>query len=182
LLSLWGKRQRLVAPVQWHGKQAGKERHRFLEIQVHLGQHLFQAGQFLRGRLVPTEIQPPLQIIDQGMKAAVFAMGCAMPMKDSWLVTGYMLLEQAFPDLMQQSRLADARLADKEAHLSQAFLGLFPAIKKQLDLTISADKRCQRAPLAKLQAMLKLGFVKHPEKLHRSGDALDGARAERLTI
>src|SRR5258707_12139217 len=83
-------------------------------------------------------------------------------------------------ELVEKARLADPRLADNRRHLPTAVASELLGAAELLHLGIAADEASQPAPGGCLQTSAYRARARHLVDLHRLGQPLYRARAERL--
>ena len=92
------------------------------------------------------------------------------------------LAADAFHELLDQARFADAGLALDQHDSALAGARGLPALEQRRELALAADERAARAASLRLESRLALLGAQHPPARHRRGVAVHVERAEQLEL
>ena len=111
------------------------------------------------------KLQQPRQKLDHREEARILVILRATPFDDSGPFRVF--ANDVFAQLADQSRLAQAGVADQQHNLAQLFLRLLPAIFENRQFRIAANQRREVARISQLNTIARRRFLHHLEQLHR---------------
>ena len=160
---LWRKLRR-AARRQGNFEQRGKQRRCFVGVNLDLPQGDFQLGETLVGGGV-CAAEPLSGPFGQRMQRRVLQKLRGVP-----FAPGVPRLGEARVKLLDEPRLAEARLADDEDELPIACPRPLPAARQEVQFLLAADERRKRPPAASPAAA---ALADNAEKLDWLADALE---------
>ena len=169
--------QRRIAGSRRHPEQGGDDRHGLCQVfrgQADQGFDLLDLGP---GRLVFRDAGRLPDLLDHRIEGAVgVVLGTLIAEAEARIVA------DLGPELLDQSRLADPRLAEQDHHLALALLAQLPALLQQAELVRAPHQAGQLGPACGLEAGLGAGLADDAPDLDRVVEALELLAAQRLQL
>lgn len=174
-LCLGAQREWRVAIGERQAQQPRQQRHDLCRWQPDGMEAGFELGELVGHAVLWRQVEALLDQPDRREQRAVLVIRRAAALEP-----GVAFGRQPLAQHVDQARLAHARLALEQHHLSAPLLDLRPALDQQRELRFAADQRRQPGGGGELQAGLHAARLQHAVRSHGFGDALEGLRAEVL--
>ena len=173
LLALRAKVRGAVALISRDAQQRPDQRRCLVQLLGALSEQRLEFGEPVRGFVMGGEARRPLELRYDRVEHTIGVVGRAeMANRD------VRLARQLLTKGVQQPRLANARLAGDQDHLTVAVLGPAPAIQQHGQLVLTTDQWRQALPMEGLEAAIGAAFALDPEGGDRLREPLDPGRTE----
>ena len=143
-------------------EQLGDERHRFAKLEPRFFQPALELGQALGGTFVATPAQALLEYLGHGVKRGILGELLAGAFDPQ-----VRFISELRAELLDQARLADARLPHHQHQLALTLARPLPAAKEQVEVIFAPHEGRQAAPRGPVRAPAHHGGLDDPIELER---------------